>query len=135
MRQYSESEINSVICEIVEDGVEHGINVPLHTLRTTVNMLEDYKRLKTEYNALILEPEKVLRNINSTISKRIVTKPIEESQKHEIQNEVNETINDYLYDKDATYCCIALRFEKRNGESKEEMLIVGKSFYEEDGGL
>lgn len=67
--------------------------------------------------------------------KRIVTKLIEQSQKHVIQNEVNETINDYLYDKDVTYCHITLRFEKQNGKSNGVMLIVGKSFYEEDGGL
>lgn len=52
-------------------------------------------------------------------------KMIERNKKY-IKKRINEIIDDYLFDKDESYCRVQLWFEKSNGEHQEKVLAIGK---------
>lgn len=49
-----------------------------------------------------------------------------ERNKRYLKKRINEIIDDYLFDKDESYCRVQLWFEKSNGEHQEKVLAIGK---------
>jgi hypothetical protein len=50
---------------------------------------------------------------------------IEQNKKY-LKKRINEIIDDYLFDKDESYCRVQFWFEKFNGEHQEKTLAIGK---------
>lgn len=49
-----------------------------------------------------------------------------EQNKRVLKKRINGIIDDYLFDKDESYCRVQFWFEKSNGEHQEKVLVIGK---------